>query len=305
MGAVLRLTIQEGIPVARFRAVAPRNGREVILGVSTTTLGWAEGQRSSVTALFQDISGAERVEALSRRAERLEAVAELSASMAHEIKNPLASIRSAVELIAGGRLDDADRSSLERLVVTESDRLSRLLSQFLDFGGLRVGKQEVLDIRDLARDLVALVERSPERPAGVTLELLPGNDPLPVYGDRDLLHRAVLNLVLNAIQFAGPDGKVTIALKERTGGGRRGRAGVRLFVRDTGPGLEEGDLPRIFDPFYTRRPGGHGLGLAVVHRAVVAHGGTVVARNLPGGGAEFAVDLPKAYESSDAGEEQG
>jgi two-component system sensor histidine kinase PilS (NtrC family) len=252
----------------------------------------------SATALFQDISDLERVEALNRRTERLEAVAELSASLAHEIKNPLASIRSAVEQISKPSLARDDRMLLQRLVVSESDRLSRLLTEFLEFSGLRIGRREVLDLGSTARDCVALARQNPERPEGVELELLTPESPAWVRGDRDLLHRAVFNLVLNAVQFSGPAGKVTVRVETIRGrGGERTREWVRLSVRDTGPGVPPEDLPRIFDPFYTRRAGGSGLGLAVVHRAVAAHEGTVTVDRAPGGGAEFVVDLPSASAS--------
>ena len=172
MGTLLRRSIEEGTPVTRFRTVAQRNGREVVLGVSTTVLGRGNDELRSATALFQDISNLEKVEALNRRAERLEAVAELSASLAHEIKNPLASIRSAVEQISKPALARDDRASLSRLVISESDRLSRLLTDFLEFSGMRIGRREVLDLRDTARDCVALARQHPDRPKSVELELL-------------------------------------------------------------------------------------------------------------------------------------
>jgi PAS domain S-box-containing protein len=298
MGKMIQNSIDEGKPTTRFRTVAKRNGREVVLGVSTTVLGRGEGELRSATALFQDISDLERVEALNRRAEKLEAVAELSASLAHEIKNPLASIRSAVEQIAKPALAQEDRTLLQRLVVAESDRLSRLLSEFLEFSGLRMGKQEVVDLRDVARDCVALARQHSECPEKVEVDLHVPETPLLVHGDRDLLHRAVFNLILNAAHFSGPEGKVTVDVRSTTRRGVQRKEGVRLSVGDTGPGVSAEDLPRIFDPFYTRRAGGSGLGLAVVHRAVVAHEGTVSVDRAPGGGAEFTVELPAATTAS-------
>jgi PAS domain S-box-containing protein len=293
MGMLLKRSIEDGTPTSRFRTLARRNGREVVLGVSTTVLGRGKGEMRSATALFQDISDLERVDALNRRTERLEAVAELSASLAHEIKNPLASIRSAVEQIAKPSLAREDRTLLQRLVVSESERLSRLLTEFLEFSGLRMGKREVLDVRATARDCVALTRQYPERPQGVELELVVPETPQWVHGDRDLLYRAVFNLVLNAVQFSGPAGKVTVKVETvHRGTGARAREWIRLTVRDTGPGVPPEDLPRIFDPFYTRRAGGSGLGLAVVHRAVAAHEGTVTVDQPEGGGAAFVVDLP-------------
>jgi two-component system sensor histidine kinase PilS (NtrC family) len=294
MGMVLKRSIEDGLPITRFRTTAQRKEREIVLGVSTTVLGQAEGGAPSATAIFQDISDLERVDALTRRAERLEAVAELSASLAHEIKNPLASIRSAVEQISKPTLSDEDRSVLQRLVVSESDRLSRLLTEFLDFSGLRMSKREVVDVRFIARDVVAMLRQHPESKKGVEIDLLQADDPQRVRGDKDLLHRALFNLVLNALQFSGEKGKVTVQVKRHTRvGGVLLRDMVRLVVSDTGPGVAPEDIPKIFDPFYTRRKGGSGLGLAVVHRAVSAHEGTVLVERNKKGGAEFVVDLPR------------
>ena len=293
VGTVLRRSIEESLPITRFRTTARRKEKDIVLGVSTTVLDRQDGERPSATALFQDISELERVEALHRRAERLEAVAELSASLAHEIKNPLASIRSAVEQIAKPALDREDRLLLERLVVTESDRLSRLLSEFLDFSAIAVVTPEVVDLSRLVSDAVTLAKQHPEHQRDGVIELECPPEPLRVLGDPDLLHRAVFNLVLNALQFTPASGRVNVELRPRTSSeGTTERAMARLVVRDQGPGVAAEDVPRIFDPFYTRREGGTGLGLAVVHRSVEAHDGEVTVGRAFAGGAEFIVDLP-------------
>ncbi len=296
MGGVLRESIESRRPVARFKVMTRRDKSEVILGVSTTVLDRAEGMPPSVTAIFQDITDQDRLETLNRRAERLEAVATLSASLAHEIKNPLASIRSAVEQISKGNLDGDDRDTLERLVVTESDRLSRLLSDFIDFSALRMGKPKTLDLSRTVADCLTLVQQNPEVGEGVRF-LKKGLDrPVHVQGDPDLLHRVVFNLILNAAQFAGEVGLVRAEVmgpgQASAPRGTRVADAVCLKIGDSGPGVSPEDLPRIFDPFYTNRPGGSGLGLALVHRAVEAHGGAVLVNRAEEGGAEFSIFLP-------------
>jgi two-component system sensor histidine kinase PilS (NtrC family) len=295
MGTLLKRSIEDGRPISRSKTRARVDGRVATIGVSTTVLERDE-RSSQVTALFQDITESERMEALNRRTERLEAVAELSASLAHEIKNPLASIRSAVEQMASPELDAEDRETLTRLVLTQSDRLSRLLSEFLEFSGLRMGAAESVDLAEIVRDGVALASQHPERADEVEVRLEGADSSIRLPGDADLLHRATFNLVLNAFQFAGPDGCVTIRLEARPGdlpGEARGvKNPVRLTVSDTGPGVSPEAVPRIFDPFFTTREGGSGLGLSVVHRAVRAHEGAVLVGNAPDGGAEFTIYLP-------------
>ncbi|MGD8361833.1 MAG: ATP-binding protein [Gemmatimonadota bacterium] len=294
--SVLKGSIDTRRPVPRFKATATRDGQELILGVSTTILEREEGDAPSATAIFQDITDQDRLEGLNRRAERLEAIAELSASLAHEIKNPLASIRSAVEQISKPALDGEDRATLERLVVAESDRLSRLLSDFIEFSALRMGKTRVLDLAELARDCITLVRQNPQVGEGIRFRRSGLDNPVHIPGDPDLLHRAVFNLVLNAAQFAGPTGQVRVELTDSAGcdspHGTRMKGPVCLRIADSGPGVASEELPRIFDPFYTNRPGGSGLGLALVHRAVEAHQGAILVNRAEEGGAEFAIYLP-------------
>jgi two-component system sensor histidine kinase PilS (NtrC family) len=294
MGLVLRRALERGISTARFRTVTMRGNENLVLGVSTAVLQRADGGPPSATAIFQDITELERVAALNRRAERLEAIAELSASLAHEIKNPLASIRSAVEQLTHAPLDGDDRATLERLVIRESDRLSRLLSEFLEFSSLRMGRSETVDLAALVRESVDVVQQHPEATEGIEIVCRGLDEALPVAGDADLLHRAVFNLLLNAVQFSAPDGTVTVEV-ERSASTPEGvdlPDAVRLTVLDTGPGVSEEDQRRIFDPFFTTRSGGSGLGLAVVHRAVEVHEGAVLVGAAPGGGGEFTIYLP-------------
>jgi two-component system sensor histidine kinase PilS (NtrC family) len=297
LGAALRRSVEAGETVHRYKAHLEREGRRVTIGVSTTVMDRREEPPHSVTALFQDITDQETVAVLTRRADRLGAVAELSASLAHEIKNPLASIRSSVEQLSRGVAEPGDREILERLVLSESDRLSRLLSEFLEFSGLRMGNPEAVELNGLIGHAVELVRQHPAtRDLGVDIDTEVPPAGARIQGDRDLLHRAVFNLVLNAAQFAGDAGRVEVELRRVSGrevpGPPDAASAWRLRIRDSGPGIAADVAQRIFDPFYTTRSGGSGLGLAVVHRAVEAHDGAVLVGDAPSGGAEFTLFLP-------------
>jgi two-component system, NtrC family, sensor histidine kinase PilS len=296
MAQDMRLSLEGAESRERLRAEAKREGENLVLGVSLFLRDEPDEPRA-VTAIFQDITDLERVAAMNRRTERLEAVAELSAAMAHEIKNPLASIRSAVEQFTSPSLADEDREILKRMVVRESDRLSRLLTDFLDYS--RVGLERVgpLDLAQAARECLTLMEQHPESHARQVRYLLEvPEDGLEVPADADLLHRALFNLLLNATQFSPPGGEVLLAVEDFRG--RSLPAGVELLgaarirVRDQGPGIPAGEVDRIFDPFFTTRPGGTGLGLAVVHRTAQAHQGAVLVERPPRGGTEFQLYFP-------------
>jgi two-component system sensor histidine kinase PilS (NtrC family) len=296
LASVIRRTIEQRQPIDRIKSPVRREGGDLVLGVSTTVLD-REGESSpSVTAIFQDITELERLSLLDRRNERLEAVAELSASLAHEIKNPLASIRSAVEQLTAGKLEPDDQDLLRRLVLNESDRLSRLLTDFLEFSVLKLTPQASVDVAAIVSDCASLVRQHPDAVGGPEIHLEGIRGPVSIPGDQDLLHRLVFNLMLNAVQFAGPSGSVRIRVEDRSDelspAGLQVASPVRISVEDSGPGISEEDLGRIFDPFFTTRTGGSGLGLTLVHRAVEAHGGALLVERSPEGGAQFLIYLP-------------
>lgn len=299
MGRVLQQALTERRPVDRYRTTRAGNGRAVRLGISTAVLDRGPKSPPSATAIFQDITDLELLEALNRRTDRLEAVAALSASLAHEIKNPLASIRSAVEQLTKPTLAAADRGILQRLVLAESDRLSRLLSEFLEYSGLRLATRRRVVLGQVVEGAVEVVRQHPEA-ADVALVCSGLDGGAEVSGDPDLLHRAVFNLVLNAVQFAGAGGRVRVSVER---GGRaypRGtniRTPVCVRVSDSGPGVDPAVQERIFEPFFSTREGGSGLGLAVVYRAVEAHDGSVFVDRSDEGGATFTIYLPTAERS--------
>jgi len=298
LGAMLRQAIHDGMPISRGQVTTSSTPSPVRLGVSTTLLRRGDDSMPSATALFQDITDLERLGALKVRTERLEAVATLSASLAHEIKNPLASIRSAVEQLSGTRLNERDRNVLERLVLNESDRLSRLLSEFLDYSGLGMSARERIDLFDIVRGCLLLVKQHPDL-NGVEVVADIEDGPIQIIGDADLIHRALFNLILNGAQSAGEGGRVLVTL-ENEANRRRPRGTdvehpIRLSVSDSGPGITDEERERIFDPFFTTKAGGSGLGLAVVHRAVEAHEGVTFVEKGPDGGAQFVIFLPGAH----------
>jgi two-component system, NtrC family, sensor histidine kinase PilS len=295
--------IRNGRKISRGEGmVVQGGGRMFPIGLSTTTFRQEAQEAPSVTAIFTDISDLKEVQELHMRAERLEAVAELSASLAHEIRNPLASIRSSVEQLARSRHADEDERFLSGLIVRESDRLSRLLSEFLDFARVRATHFAPVELHSVVVAVVRLIRAHPEcRPdAAITVE---GEHTL-LEGDEDLLHRVVANLVLNAVQAARGPIRVTVTVAavqaaEIPHGTNLDHA-VRLQVRDNGPGIPEEVRERLFQPFVSGRSGGSGLGLAIVQRAVEAHRGLVLVDSSPGVGTTFTIFLPAKMVAEDA-----
>src|SRR3989440_2472972 len=300
--AAVTSTARRGVRLMRVEATVHRSDRAFPIGVTTTTLDGPIGARPRVSAIFTDISDSKRLEELHLRAERLEAVAELSSSLAHEIKNPLASIRSSVEQLARSSRSNQDEKFLANLIVRESDRLSRLLSEFLDFARVRVTECRPVDLYHVAEAAIRLVRQHPECSAGVRISL--EGTATPMEGDEDLLHRVVSNLVLNAVQAAGAHAHVVVRTGRAAANDLPGGAGidnpVSLRVSDNGPGIPDELQRRLFEPFATGRVGGTGLGLAIVQRAVEAHRGLVLVDSTAGRGTTFTIYFPAARRKEEA-----
>jgi two-component system sensor histidine kinase PilS (NtrC family) len=210
LGEALERSIKERLRTNRAEGTVTVAGRECPIGVTTTYMEDSDGNLSA-TAIFQDISDSKRMESLRIRAERLEGIAELSASLAHEIKNPLASIRSSVEQLGRMPHPGEDERTLANLVMRESDRLSRLLTEFIDFARVRVARRESVDVAELVRGAARLAAAHPDRKEGVQINcVIPPGSPIVLTGDEDMLHRAVFNLALNAVQAAPPNSTVKI-----------------------------------------------------------------------------------------------
>ncbi|HEX6576018.1 MAG TPA: ATP-binding protein [Gemmatimonadaceae bacterium] len=237
------------------------------------------------------------------RAERLEGIAEMSASIAHEIKNPLASIRSAVEQLSKMPRASDDEKILSALVQRESDRLSRVLTEFLDFARAGMTRVETVDLAAVSKNAAHLVSSQPGIADGVHIVDQFPETPMTIDGDEDLLHRAVFNLLLNAVQASPPNRDVLIEGgeleqhqlpegAEEFSGGAYG-----ILVTDQGPGIAPQIRDRLFDPFVTTKQGGSGLGLSIVQRAVQAHGG-IITVSAPGEETRFTIVLPKTRQTS-------
>ncbi len=231
------------------------------------------------------------IEEQLRRADRLSALGELSAGMAHEIRNPLGSIRGTAEILKDG-IDPSDkRYEFAGILIKEVDRLNRVVQDFLDFsrpGGVR---QEHFDLRE-ALEEVLLLTRQQTLKGGVRTRF-EVEEPPPVAGDREQFKQAFLNLVLNAVQAMPSGGDLVISAQV---------AGDELLLRfaDTGQGIAPEALERIFNPFYTTRSEGTGLGLAITHRIVQGHGGRIEVQSRVGEGTVFTLHLPLP-----SGEERG
>jgi signal transduction histidine kinase len=230
--------------------------------------------------------------------DRLAALGQMAAGLAHEIRNPLGAIKGAAQFLqptaggSDGSVDAAGTKEFLNIIVEEVNRLNKIVSQFLDYARPYRGDQEPLDVNDVVRKTLQLLAKEI---AGKGIEVVPSFvDGLPpVRADAEQLVQVFLNLSLNALQ-AMPDGGrlfVSTAIRRAT---RRGVAAAFLEVRfrDTGVGIPPGDLRNLFIPFFTTKEKGTGLGLPISQRIIENHGGTIEVRSQSGMGATFTVLLP-------------
>ncbi len=192
----------------------------------------------------------------------------------------------------------SDRVRMERLRQSTERLEAVLLSDFIDFARVRIERTRELDLREIVNHALQVIQQHPSYHEEIEIDVSLEDRPVLFDGDEDLMHRVVSNLVLNSVQ-AAPAGRVTrVEVEVRNGEGDPAPQGIDiknpviLRVSDNGPGINESDLKRIFDPFFTKRRGGTGLGLAIVHRAVREHQGTVLVSSSPDSGTRFTVCLP-------------
>jgi signal transduction histidine kinase len=222
------------------------------------------------------------------RAGKLRALGELTAGLAHEIKNPLASLKGAVEIISDEIRPDSPRRKMIDILNKELDRLAALLERFLSFA--RPKSVSITDVRleEVIEPLVALVEPQ-ARKQRVDVRWDRSGSDLSIRGDKEQLAAVLMNVLLNAVQSMPDGGEVTLRAEPAT---RAKRELCMIRIEDEGPGVPADMKDKIFDPFVTTKEGGSGLGLAIAARVVDAHGGFIEVKDRDMGGAEFRILLP-------------
>ena len=235
-----------------------------------------------------------------RRRERLAALGELAAGVAHEIRNPLGGIQMFASLLRKDLQDRPDALRIVDKITTGVSRLESIVTQILDFGRPSEPEPQRVRLDALIGEVIDLCTARPRpRPVQITADAV---EPVTIVTDGTLLSRALLNLVLNAADAAGEGAgdaaRVSLSVTSRADGS------VTISVSDNGPGIPPEMLDRIFNPFFTTKDHGTGLGLAIVHQIAETLGGSIQAANRPEGGAVFSLSLPAVLavdESVDVG----
>jgi two-component system, NtrC family, sensor histidine kinase HydH len=227
-----------------------------------------------------------------KKAERLSAAGQLAASLAHEIRNPLASISGAAGILQRRTArPEYQQDSLE-IIQKESQRLNKLLTGFLNFAKPRSPRVQRTDVKELMLSVLSLVSHTAELNNN-TLSYTPPEHGAEIDCDPEQLKQVLLNLVINAVEASPSGSEIRLRTLIR-------ESGTAIEIEDNGSGIPEEAVDRIFDPFFTTKPKGTGLGLAISSMIVSQHGGTLSFHANPRGGTTFRIELPANQESMHA-----
>jgi len=264
--------------------------------VSTAELTGDDGRPAGVILQAQDVTEWLALERRVRVAEKLAALHTLSAGVAHELRNPLSAIDLNLHLLEeefkeqGGPAKQA--AHYLRVLNAECRRLSVILDNFMKFARPGSMGLHAVDLSALIEHIMALMRFEAEE-RKIQLEQRVSKDMSPVLGDETQISQVLVNIVVNAFHAMPNGGRCCIVAEERTGEGKRW---VEIVVSDTGIGIEQKDLPRLFEPFYTTKSGGTGLGLAIAYRIMQDHGGTIYVTSVPGNGTQVVMQFPVAVD---------
>jgi PAS domain S-box-containing protein len=266
---------------------------------STSLTHNGRGEVTGAVKVFEDLTELRDLEEQARRQDRLAALGQMAATVAHEIRNPLGGIEGFASLLTRDFEGDDPRLKLVIKILEGARSLNRVVNELLVFT-----RPVDLDFRsvEIARVVDGAVGFLTEdmKKSRIRLYKRLGPEPLSICGDSEQLKRALLNIILNAVQAMPDGGTLSISCRRRSLpraaqkmlGNRRNGTWVDIAVRDSGPGIEECEIPKLFNPFFTKKEKGTGLGLAIATKIVEAHRGQITASNSPKGGALFVVSLP-------------
>jgi len=246
--------------------------------------------------IIRDLSRIKDLEGTLRRADRLSMLGTLAAGLAHEIKNPLGGIKGAAQLLSMELSKDSPLQDYTQIMIKEAERINFIIEELMDLGSPR--EPEISDV-DLARVMndIILLQREAARSRNILFKLKLDPSIPPVQGDEGLLTRLFLNLIKNARESIPREGKVVIETRiasnyHMTGPGRRSSPMVDIIISDTGCGIDQQEMDRIFTPYFTTKSKGSGLGLAISQKIIEDHNGLLKIESIPNQGTTVTISLP-------------
>jgi two-component system sensor histidine kinase PilS (NtrC family) len=273
-------------PSPRFEAdCLTAEGMRLRLGFTITPLFSETGETTGMVITFQDLTQIRVLEETSKRQDRLAAIGRMAASIAHEIRNPLAAMRGSIQMLRSEMEEETAQTELMEIILRESDRLNRIITDFLTYARPRSLVHSKVDLGDLLKQTFTLLRHSPElKESQKVLDDIPVT-PIFVDADAEQMRQVFWNLARNALQAMENGGTL------RAGFGTNSNGRIRVTFSDTGCGMTPDQVEHLFEPF-SSTTGGTGLGLSIVYQIIRDHGGTINVRSREGQGTTITIELP-------------
>ena len=290
--SVLKIRSSVNIPPFMDIPYQTPDGATIYLRLSISPLRYLSSGKGGEIIVFQDVTEIKRIEEDMKKVEGLALVGEMAAGIAHEIRNPLASISGSIEVLKEGIAWDDTQSRLMAIVSREIDRLNQLISDFLIFARPKETRWRTFDLNQVITESLELFKNGQRWNENVSV-ITHFNDSVMIESDPDLIKQVLWNLFLNACDAMPNGGTLDVLTKWVFEAPESTNKTIMIIIRDTGDGFDSKTLPKLFTPFFTTKEGGSGLGLATVKRIVDQLQGRVSGSNYPDGGAEIVIILPK------------
>ena len=263
--------------------------KKKILDINTSFLTDESEEITGVVAVIRDVTEIKDLNEEVARHKRLAALGKLSAGIAHEIRNPLSSIRGLAQFIHNSFSKTDERKEDLKTIIQEVDRLNKLVVQVLDFAKLKKPNLTKFSLNDLIRNIAELFKLEiKNKQIKFNLELSP--DISQIQADEDQVRQILMNVIINAIQAIPKKGEIKIKTEKAL---LRGESAIKLIIKDSGVGIPEKDFNQIFDPFFSTKEKGSGLGLSIVYKLTEAHQGEIKVESKEGEGTKFVIFLPQ------------
>ncbi|MBI4685987.1 MAG: PAS domain-containing protein [Nitrospirae bacterium] len=259
---------------------------ERIIGMTVSSLRDISGRNTGFIGIFQDLTHVKMMEVEIKQQEQWATIGELSANIAHEIRNPIASIKGFLEMLKEGRVAFEHKEKLTEIVLKEIDRLDKVITDFLTYSRPKPVEFSKFDLSLMLEDALELLSNTTDARDSITIRK-DIDRPLYIDADRQKLQQVFWNLGMNAIEAMPSGGELLVSTK-------KGNGFIEIIFRDTGVGIQESNLGKIFYPFFTTKEEGTGLGLAIAYRLIEEHRGSIKVMSKPNSDTSFKVLLPQS-----------
>ncbi|NWF51597.1 MAG: PAS domain S-box protein [Nitrospirae bacterium] len=290
--SVIGRRIDEVLPYFKFPFVQCRreeviktNGVKKVIGFQITPLKDINGNNKGFIGIFQDLTDLKRYEAEIKRKEKLAAIGELSSNIAHEIRNPLASLKGSIEMLKDGTIPPDNRKRLMEIALKEMECLNRIITDFLTYSKPSQPEIRRFELHSILDETTELLKNVEQNKGNISIKKKYAGR-LEIDADPQKLRQVFWNLGINAIEAMPKGGELVVSTKNTDDT-------IEIIFQDSGAGIAKQDMERVFYPFFTTKESGTGLGLSIAYRIIEEHSGKINVESNPGVGTTFEVILPK------------